>query len=393
MSLAAALERAASELPAAADAIRPANGDPERVLAALAPDAAAEVLSWLLAHEPASAAELADAWAERDEAAPVFAAVDDAALPKAGRKLLRRALHRLRSRGVALSAKAPEPRVARIAAADEEVEAAFVSPIDPGGARIVTLIESNPAGGARLFEVITDARSGVVECRIYTTTRGRARRFAHELATRERFSGTAVPRDAARALLARAAARQAGDRPLPRSFAEWRTHLAGAPDGAATPGALAREALGGGADERAGVRRAVELIRERAVGPWLPADAGLRALAEKLQEAGKSKIIVSGARRREQLDEVLREGQAEVFGGDEAARAAEWLEETAFLLWKSSREDDARACLAAAREVVAAPADASEVRRALLETALAPLLERLRAEEREQDATSLVVKP
>jgi hypothetical protein len=391
VSLADALERAASKLPAAADAIRPANGDPERVLAALAPDAAAQVLAWLLANEPDSAGELADAWAERDEAAPVFAAVDDAALPKAGRKLLRRALHRLRSRGVAVGEKAPEPRVARVAAADEEIEAAFVSPIDPGGARIVTLIESNPAGGARLFEVITDARAGVVECRIYTTTRGRARRFAQELATRERFGGTPVPRDAARALLARAAARQPGDRPLPRAFAEWRTHLAGAPEGAATPGELARAALGVGADERGAARRAAELVRERKIGPWLPADAGLRALAEKLQEAARSRIIVTGSRRREQLEEVLREGEAEVFAGDEAARAAEWLEETAFLLWKAAREDDARACLAAARE--AAGAGEGEIRRALLETALAPLLERLRAEEREQDATSLVVKP
>lgn len=391
MSLADALERAASALPDAADAIRPANGDPDRVLAALAPEAAAGVLAWLLANDPEAAGELADAWAERDAAAPVFAAVAEEGLPKAGRKALRRARHRLRSRGVAVDERAPVPRVARIAPADEDVDAAFVSPIDPTGARIVTLIEANPAGGARLFEVITDARRGIVECRVYTTTRGRARRFGQELAGRERFASTAVPRAAAQALLARAAERQAADRPLPRAFAEWRTHLSRPPEGAATPGRLARAALGDDAPD--GVGRALERIRERALGPWIPAGESLRATAEKLQELSKSKIIVSGVRRREQVDALLKDSAGEVFAGEEATLAAEWLEETAYLHWKAGREDDARACLAAARDVAAAEGGASEVRRALLEAALRPILDQVQAEERESEAGSLLVKP
>ena len=64
---------------------------------------------------------------------------------------------------------------------------------------------------------------------------------------------------------------------------------------------------------------------------------------------------------------------------------AEWREETAYLLWKQDREEDARACLAAG--------DDREVRRAILEVALEPVLARLQEEEREQEADSLVVKP
>jgi len=51
VSLADALERAASALPDAADAIRDANGDADRVLEALPPQAAAEVLAWLLTED------------------------------------------------------------------------------------------------------------------------------------------------------------------------------------------------------------------------------------------------------------------------------------------------------------------------------------------------------
>ncbi len=50
MSLPEALEAAASALRGDADAIRPANGDPVRLLSSLGPGAAARVLAWVLVH-------------------------------------------------------------------------------------------------------------------------------------------------------------------------------------------------------------------------------------------------------------------------------------------------------------------------------------------------------
>jgi len=376
VSLADALERAASALPRAADAIRPANGDPDRLLDALDAERAASVLRWLLSQDLGAAGELAAAWAERDEGAPVFASLDDSQLGKPARKVLRRARHRLRSRGLAVAEPAPSARVARLpGAAEEPVETALVSSIDPSGARIVTLIEPHPGGGARLFQAVIDLRRGVLECRVFATTRGKARRFAREATGREPFPATAVPAGAARALLARAAARQAPDRPLPRGFSEWRSHLAAE---GATPGDLVREALGSDAPPR----RAAELVRAGGIGPWLPAGEALQGVAEKLQDVQKGKIIVSGGRKRDQVEEILAEARATLFGPEETGRAAEWLAETAYLLWQAGREDDARACLAAAGQQ-------EEVQRALLETALAPVLARLR----EEEETSLVVRP
>ena len=44
MSLAQSLERAAAAAPALADAIRPANGDPDRLLASLGPEGGGRIL-------------------------------------------------------------------------------------------------------------------------------------------------------------------------------------------------------------------------------------------------------------------------------------------------------------------------------------------------------------
>ena len=92
MSLADALEAAASALPDAADAIRPANGDPERVLEALAPEPAARVAGWLLENRPADAEELVEAWSRSEAGRQVVAGLAADALGKAGRKALRRVL-------------------------------------------------------------------------------------------------------------------------------------------------------------------------------------------------------------------------------------------------------------------------------------------------------------
>ena len=66
MSLPESLERAASEMDGLADKIRPANGDPHRLLADLDASEASALLVWMLSTDPDSAAELIEDWGEAD---------------------------------------------------------------------------------------------------------------------------------------------------------------------------------------------------------------------------------------------------------------------------------------------------------------------------------------
>ena len=211
MSLSDALEAAASALPVDADTIRPANGDPVRLLSSLDPDAAVRVLGWLLTDRPGEGAELADAWASEPAGEKVLLALDEGSLPKAGRKALRWVRHRLRSRGVTGVEKVPEPMVSSLPPIDDEISGGYVSPIDPSGTRIVYLLEANPSGGARLFEVVIDDRLGVVECQVYTSGRRKVREFLREATGRTHFAAAEAPPDSVRALIARAIAAQAPD--------------------------------------------------------------------------------------------------------------------------------------------------------------------------------------
>ncbi len=222
---------------------------------------------------------------------PYVLAVAEEGLPKPARKVLRRLRHRLRGRGVAVPEAEPPPVVATLPAIDEAIEAALLSPLDPSGARIAYLLEPNPSGGVRIFELIFDPARGILECSVYTAGRGGARKFLRESGSRQGFPALPVPVESLKRLLADAAEAQPADRPLPRAFAESKSRLTRTSPETQTPGQLARASLG---DEGGSLARAVELIRAREIGPWPPPEAPLRSLVQRLQELRQGRIVVTG---------------------------------------------------------------------------------------------------
>jgi hypothetical protein len=392
LGLAEALERAATALREHARAIRPANGDPTQLLEALGPEGGARVLSWLLANEPADGEELAAAWAEDEEGGiAALRQLDAESLPKPARKVLRKVLHRLRSRGVELPAEAPAARVAKLPPIEDTLTAAFVSPVDPLGTRAVYLVEPHPSGGARMFELMLDVARGVVGLEVYQAGRSQVRRFLRDITHDRRFPSVEAPRASVQALVARAASAQPADRLLPRGFGEWRTHVAAPPEPAKTPGELAAEALGAEATPER-LRRATELVRSRDIGPWPPPGEVLQELATRLGESAEGKIIVAEPIRRQQVARILDDAAQSAYAGAQASRATACFREAAYWLWKTGRDEDARAALAAALAFEAGPEAWAPVARAMLEVALAPVLEKLDREVAGDEENSRLVK-
>jgi hypothetical protein len=389
VSLADALEAAAGALPAEADAIRPANGDPSRLLASLPAEGAARVAGWLLAHRPVDADELAEVWCEDPRGQAALLAVREDALPKEGRKRLRRLRHRLRSRGVATPEAAPAPTVARLPEVDDALGGAYVTLLDPMGARQLWWVEPSPGGGTRLFECAIDDARGVLAFEVYSPTRSDLRRFLKGLEGALNRSVFAVGVESAKALVLRAAERQATDRSVPRRWVEWRARL-GAPDDARLPGALASEALGAGGADREALASAARLVAEGRLGPWPPPRAVLAPIVERFRTALDSPLVVSGATRREQLAGRLDAAAEEAFAGDAARVAAHRLRESAFCLWRRGEESDAGACLAAARAFAEQPVAENPVARAFAEVWLRPLLGAEPAPAAEPEAPLLV---
>jgi hypothetical protein len=344
MSLADSLESAAEALPEDAQQIRPANGDPFQLLEHLDSGAGGRVLAWLFNHEPEAAAELAEAWLEEKAGAALVLRMSVDGFPKAGRKALRRLVHQARSRGVAVEGAGERaPRVARLPDLNEKISMAHVSPYDPRGGRLVYLVESSPTGGARVFEALLDVQRGIVDFQVYRAGRRQVGAFVRDLKRRSRFAAVEADPASVRALIARRLASHPPDRPLPKTFSEWRAKL-GLPEGkTCTPGEQVRQALGAEPEEGALEALAAEVAEQR-LGPWPPQPAALEtvvvSLCEEFGEADRDPEAL-GARVGEAVRSLYLEPGA-------ASANAERFEETAYLFWRDHREDLAAACLATA---------------------------------------------
>jgi hypothetical protein len=380
MSLASALDAAARALPEYEDLIRPANGDSLRVLAGASPAAAQKLLGWLLSEHPDDADELVNEWLSEAAGRDALFALEEDALSKPGKKALRRWLHRLRSAGDAVpKPAAPAPTVAKLARVEEDVTGAYLSAIDPSGIRMAYFLEPHPHGGTRVFEVVFDDAHGIQGFRVLQATRGNARRFLDDLARENQGGANGLAAESVRAVVARAAARQPKDRPLPRGFAEWRTRVAAAPEGTQLPGEIAEAALGasGAAED---LRAAVKLVEEGKLGPWPPLRERVLPLIERVRADLASPLTLSGATKADRLDRRIEEALADLYDADGAAITAHRCRESAFSFWRAGDKASARACLAAAREFVAAKPGDNAVARALAERLLRPAFEALARE-------------
>jgi hypothetical protein len=383
-----ALERAATALRGDADAIRPANGDPFALLSLLDAAAAQRVVEWLLSNEPAAGSELVEAWSDAGgDAAALLAQIDGSSLPKQARKALRRAHHRIRSRGESIPERVQQPIVATLPKVVDEIAVALVSGLDPRGTRMAYIVENDPSGGARLFAAAINDVRGVRELEVFSAGRSKIKAFVRDCTRRPEYPAVEAPIDAVRALIARAAAAQPADSPAPRAFAEWRSHLAGQAEGSSTPGALARAALAAdGADASGHVARALVMLRDQSIGPWPPSNQTLSEIVERLGEVAEGVVVVSAAAKQEQLDRALDEAVEQVFDASFAGSTANRFEETAYIFWRREALDDARACLAAADALRGSQPAFREIGRAMLEVVLAPALKSI-AQSSEQAAS------
>ena len=371
-----ALERAAAALPGDADEIRPANGDPFALLSLLDAEASQRVLEWLLANEPLAGSELVEAWADAGgDAVALLTRIDGSGFSKEARKALRRAHHRMRSRGESIPERVGQPIVATLPKVVDEIAVSLVSGLDPRGTRMAYIVESDPSGGARLFAVAIDEDRGVRELEVFSAGRSKLKAFIRDCTRREEYPAVEAPVDAVRALIARSADAQPADRPAPRAFLEWRSHIADPAEGASTPGELARAALAADdAEELGDLGRAVALVRDQTIGPWPPPNETLSEIVQRLSEVGEGLVVVSAAAKREQLDRALDEAVDRVFEAGFAGRTANRFEETAYIFWCRESLEDARACLAAAQAFRGPKLEFRELGRAMLEVVLAPTL-------------------
>lgn len=339
MSLPESLEQAASALAHLADQIRPANGDPLRLLEELNAAEAGELLRWMLGEAASAADELIEAWEDDETGQAVLMGATEEGLAKPGRKLLRRVHHRLRSRGIEVPSAAkpsgPGAGAKRVVRNEDTFEAACLSAPDFRGARVGYLADRHPSGGARLFEIRFDEARGILDFKVYNAGRSKVRGFLRSLSSAQSHSLFDVPRESLCALVRRASLAQPVDRPLPRGFIEWRGRLfSEATEKDPTPGEAVRAALNkdiADLPEETALEVVIGLIAEGEAGPWPPATKWVSDWMDRGREAAKG---LEGDARAEAITGFKGELAAALVAETEDDLLRRHLEELAWVHWR-----------------------------------------------------------
>ena len=290
------------------------------------------------------------------ESALLLCRMEELSPTKAVRKLARRAIHRLKSRGVAVEPFERSPRQSVLQPLAQEQEQGIVTPPDPLGQRRAFLIVP-VRGAARIFEIGLSDVDGVVFLEAFEGRRRDARTFERNLREQEGFRAVVVEASALRALVAGAAGHQQAQ--VDRNLV---AELLRGSDGS-TPGERLRAELEPEARELPD-RAADQLVRSSVeageLPPWPPVGEPAEALVAQIEAIEHSPLVLTELQRRERRWELFREYADRVLDRPYRERVAARLEESAVFLLDAGNREAAVAAVQIARRVRAA-ADPLEV--------------------------------
>lgn len=270
--------------------------------------------------------------------------------PKDLQKTIRKALHRLKSRGVVFSDN-QAPRQVVLGGAVSRLECCLASFIDGSGDRMILMIRTRPAGGYQSAYLVLNYGTGIR----FAKALQMSRRELPELLESVQAQAPLIDLTPAHCQRQIALVQQmnlATRTPVPEEFFMLRD-LIGEPDTMPEAGAI-YEALSPEELEMARAQNdhAEDLLELPELGGWTLPESVVQAYADALAEIDDSKIVVSEAMQRERIDRVFESAMQDVLGEESRAIMRLRLEEMAYYFLQTDRRLEAMWALGAAESLL-----------------------------------------
>lgn len=264
------------------------------------------------------------------------------------RREVRRALFRMRQRGIEVPLAPPTGEAKAPAPAEEAGFEALLSPYDSAGMRLAWIFKGRPQGGiARLWGLVSQDE-GLKAAGAGNLSRRELRTESAAVEARSGFKLFSADWRLVDVILCEAY-RTAVSRPGHRvgHFLMLRAELIGTrPPGAEFVHPIYAE-LGSAVEHEP----SLSLLKEPEMAAWTLPPQALQPYLDELDEARQSVIVVSPARQQERLEAVIERAVAELFSGSGGERARRRLEDTAYYLARCGRREAAGWAGAAARQL------------------------------------------
>ncbi len=263
------------------------------------------------------------------------------------RREIRRALYRLRQRGIEPPRAAAQAARAIAAAHSEAAEAgldALLSPADADGARVVWLLKSRPGGGIRRLWGLVSEREGMLGVNLTMLTRKELRQDRAEFERRAGVPMVAADWRVADFILCdawrrtpEARRREAGN------FFAMRAEMTAASPPSELDHPIYREFAGEIEHDPP-----ADLMTEPEVGAFTFGPDAVRAYVEEIANIRNSVIVLNRAQQEERALQVVERAIGELLTGGNRTRLRRHLEDAAHYLSRTGRRTQAGWAAAAA---------------------------------------------
>lgn len=310
------------------------------------------------------------------------------------KKEIKRALFKLRQKGLAPpEPRSKEARPVPLFASEPEIEA-YMSAVDGGGGRLIWIVKPEPHHGLQAIQAMVHDRDGLLRIGGAHLRRKELRELFRGIKERHQVNMIPIPWQYADRTIYEGyeKARTRGQSGL-ENFHELRSIIAtGKPKEAPHP--IYERLDAAQAREGAWREQSRRLLDEPELRYWVLTDDWVRAFLPQLEEARTSRLVLNPLQKEERFNAIVRDAVKTLCTAENGSVFRRRMEDMALYFLETDRPEQARLALAVALQVGEGdpgPLDVSFLT-GLVQKSFAFFLSQEKAKE-EEERSSLIIKP
>jgi hypothetical protein len=265
------------------------------------------------------------------------------------RKIIKRSLYRLRSKGIAVEEVLPEKKSSILRPLQTESPKGFGGGFDFLGQRFLLLVIPHTGRGWTVMQGVISDTEGMVDFSGEEMARKRFRGFFEEVQEKSPFPLVEIePSYVAFLFLQAYQLTLEKKRIVPQDYLSFKNEIEGVKKDYKRPliySLLQADEIA--ADDRI-LQRVGELFKADVISSWRIEEDRIRPYADEVREAEESKIVLNQTQKEARFQGIYQKALTELFGSERRFLYHRRLEEMAYIFFKLGKEEEARISLAVA---------------------------------------------
>lgn len=279
------------------------------------------------------------------EAARVLLSLEDKTRDKTLRREIHRSLYKLSQRGVEVERPPPQTPAPILTPVEPE---GYLSPFDGRGDRLIWLVKPRVGGRLHYLAAVVNEPEGMRDVDAVTSTRKALRQVRRKLEDQHHIVMVETDWRYCDFLMHEGYERAQAQKREVASYPALRSHLvSSSPSGGEPPIYRHLNPVAIETDTALGDNSA-RLLEEQELQGWFLGEEQARRYVEQIAEAQESSLVLNRYQQQDRVLGIINRAVEEVFSDEGAAVYARRLEETAFYLFTTGRETQAKRALATA---------------------------------------------